>query len=53
MTKEDLVTMEWVTKFQKFDLYTKDDNNELQTEKLWPYYSALVEKYLGSGPLKW
>jgi len=45
--------MEWVRKFNKFDLYTKDNDNDLDIQTLWPYYSKLVEKYIGNGPLIW
>jgi hypothetical protein len=33
---------------------SKDENNtQLDVEALWPYYQALIDKYLPAGPLRW
>jgi inositol oxygenase len=56
MKDEDYERMKWVQLFNKFDLYTKDGNNELRGDKmqgLWPYYKGLIDKYGLSGKLKW
>lgn len=45
--------IKWVTLFNKFDLYTKDEGNELNVKELWPYYKQLCEKYGLGGKLKW
>jgi len=54
MTEKDHEMMKWVLEFNKFDLYTKDDNG-LQgddIEALWEYYQGLIDKYM-PGNLKW
>jgi inositol oxygenase len=56
MKNEDYERMKWVQLFNKFDLYTKDGDNELRGDKmkdLWPYYKGLLEKYGLDGKLKW
>lgn len=56
MKPEDEQRLEWVQLFNKFDLYTKDEGNDLRgnfTEDLWPYYKGLCEKYGLGGKLKW
>ncbi|KAL7494774.1 hypothetical protein ACHAWT_003347 [Skeletonema menzelii] len=57
MKPDDLERKKWIQLFNKFDLYTKDGNNELRGEKmkeqLWPYYLGLLEKYGLGGKLKW
>jgi len=57
MKPDDYERIKWVQLFNKFDLYTKDGNNELRGEKmkeqLWPYYLGLLEKYGLGGKLKW
>lgn len=57
MKPEDCEREKWVQMFNKFDLYTKDGDNELRGEKmqeeLWPYYRGLLEKYGLGGKLKW
>lgn len=45
--------IKWVTLFNKFYLYTKDEGNELNVKELWPYYKQLCEKYGLGGKLKW
>jgi len=42
---KDLEMLKWVRKFQKFDLYTKDDAALPDIDKLKPYYLSLIEKY--------
>lgn len=39
--------------FNKFDLYTKDGDNDLKLEEVWPYYKGLCEKYGLGGELMW
>lgn len=51
MTAEDEKTLEWVLKFNKYDLYTKADERP-DVEKLWPYYQSLIDKYC-PGKLDW
>ncbi|KAL3810795.1 hypothetical protein ACHAXA_006825 [Cyclostephanos tholiformis] len=57
MKPEDYDRIKWVKLFNKFDLYTKDEGNELRGEKmqeeLWPYYKGLLDKYGLGGKLKW
>ena len=48
--------LEWIRLFNKYDLYTKDDNNSnvINVEQqLWPYYKQLLNKYGLGGVLKW
>ena len=37
---------EWVKKFNKYDLYTKDENIQLNLEELRSYYDTIVKKYI-------
>ena len=56
MKPDDYERIKWVQLFNKYDLYTKDENNELRGEKMkeiWPYYLGLLEKYGLCGKLKW
>lgn len=53
---EDEERLEWIRLFNRFDLYTKDADNDIREEfvdDLWPYYRSLIEKYGLSGKLKW
>jgi inositol oxygenase len=53
---EDAERLEWVKLFNRFDLYTKDGDNDIRgsfADDLWPYYCGLLEKYGLSGKLKW
>jgi inositol oxygenase len=52
-TEEDEETKQHVIEFNEFDLYTKDEENILNVEELWPYYQGLIDKYLGEEQLKW
>ncbi|CAI5707388.1 hypothetical protein KXD40_007673 [Peronospora effusa] len=51
MSEEDEDLLDWVLEFNKFDLYTKADVRP-NVEKLWPYYQAIIDKYL-PGKLLW
>ena len=53
MKEGDEVLIAAVKTFNDFDLYTKDEGNEVEVEEVWPYYQGLIEKYLGKGPLRW
>ena len=61
MNENDVIMMESVLEFNKYDLYTKkdDDSEHLtfeQVESLWPYYQAIIDKYLPcdkEGGLTW
>mmetsp|Transcript_22982 Transcript_22982/g.48567 ORF Transcript_22982/g.48567 Transcript_22982/m.48567 type:complete len:322 (+) Transcript_22982:249-1214(+) len=57
MKEEDYEREKWVQLFNRFDLYTKDGENELRGDKmvkeLWPYYRGLLDKYGLGGKLKW
>ena len=61
MNENDEKMMLSVLEFNKYDLYTKkdDDSEHLtmdQVEELWPYYQALIDKYLPAdreGGLMW
>lgn len=50
--EKDLRMLEWVRRFQKFDLYTKDDEKLPDIEQLKPYYLSLIEKYI-PGDVAW
>jgi len=55
LAEEDDNRLNWVRLFNRFDLYTKDGDNDLRVslEKLLPYYRDLLEKYGLGGKLKW
>lgn len=52
---EDVERLEWVRLFNRFDLYTKNGDNDVRKEMdvLWPYYLELLEKFGLGGKLKW
>lgn len=52
---EDQERLEWIRLFNRFDLYTKDGENDIRTDidQLWLYYKSLLEKYGLGGKLKW
>ena len=52
---EDEERLEWIKIFNRFDLYTKDADNDIRAdiEELWPYYKGLLDKYGLGGKLKW
>jgi len=41
-----------VRAFNKFDLYSKVDAPP-DVEALWPFYQALIDKWIGAGELEW
>ena len=50
MTEQDYINEAAVIEFNKFDLYTKDEEGgknmtREQVEELWGYYAALIDKY--------
>jgi len=52
----DLERIEWVRLLNRYDLYTKDDDNDIRCDwdrTLWPYYHGLLDKYGLGGRLKW
>ncbi|CAB9525249.1 Inositol oxygenase [Seminavis robusta] len=55
LKEEDHERLEWIRLFNRFDLYTKDGDNDIRTdmETLWPYYKGLLNKYGLGGKLKW
>jgi inositol oxygenase len=54
MTEKDHELLKWVLKFNKFDLYTKDQGGfNASVEELWPYYQNLIEKYFPGTTLSW
>lgn len=53
MAEEDEERIHWVKLFNKFDLYTKDEDNSLDLKDLWPYYRGLLDKYGLAGKLMW
>jgi inositol oxygenase len=52
---EDEERLEWIRLFNRFDLYTKDNDKDIQDDidGLWPYYCGLIEKYGLEGKLRW
>jgi inositol oxygenase len=44
MNEEDERLMEWVRKFNPYDLYSKSDDPP-KVEKLKPYYLELIQEY--------
>ena len=54
MAPEDHATLAHVLEFNRFDLYTKDENSgrAIDLDALWPYYQALIDKYM-PGELRW
>mmetsp|Transcript_18814 Transcript_18814/g.33958 ORF Transcript_18814/g.33958 Transcript_18814/m.33958 type:complete len:254 (-) Transcript_18814:82-843(-) len=50
---EDEERLEWITIFNKYDLYTKDQENMLDPKELLPYYLELADKYGLGGKLRW
>lgn len=53
LKKGDEETLEWVKLFNQFDLYTKDQENDVDEDALWPYYKGLIDKYGLGGKLWW
>ena len=52
MNKKDEETLKWVRTFNKYDLYTKNDE-EINIEELKKYYDKLISKYFPSKYLVW
>lgn len=44
--ERDIKMKEWVKKFNKYDLYTKDDNEKMDFENLRKYYDLIVKKFV-------
>jgi inositol oxygenase len=60
MTDNDHELLKWVLEFNKFDLYTKDQEDQAgllkspkAVEDLWQYYQALIDKFFPSSILDW
>jgi inositol oxygenase len=65
MDDSDYEALKWVLEFNKFDLYTKDDDaqwlqpavsddmHDMSIRTLWPYYQSLIDKYFPTDTLKW
>lgn len=64
MDDSDNEALKWVLEFNKFDLYTKDDDTQwlqagsdemhgMSIRTLWPYYQSLIDKYFPTDTLKW
>ena len=51
LTSSDHKTLDWVRKFNKYDLYTKSDTHS-NIKNLWLYYTSLIDKYC-PGKLNW
>lgn len=49
--EKDMDTLQWVLKFNKYDLYTKSEEIP-DIETLKPYYQSLIDKYI-PGVLSW
>lgn len=52
MTKKDYITLEQVKYFNKFDLYSKEDDPNQITEEIIEYYNEILNEYF-DGPLQW
>ena len=50
--EKDLHMLDWVRRFQTFDLYTKSDEDLPNIDELKPYYLSLIDKYI-PGVLAW
>ena len=54
MTENDDKLLTWVKEFNKYDLYTKDQDGFTQSiDELWPYYESLIKKYFPTENLMW
>ncbi|KAE8741136.1 hypothetical protein FOCC_FOCC013394 [Frankliniella occidentalis] len=49
---KDLKMLPWVLEFNKYDLYTKTDDDLPDVEALTPYYQKLIDQYI-PGVLEW
>lgn len=53
MNAKDEEMLEWIHKFNKYDLYTKDEKGLTQTEdELWAYYEPIIAKYFPESDMK-
>jgi len=50
--EKDRENLKWVKEFQKYDLYSKDDNNAIIDDNVKNYYKGLIEKYFPA-EMKW
>ena len=41
------------SRLSTYTVIGQDEGNPLDVEALWPYYQALIDKYLPAGPLRW
>jgi inositol oxygenase len=55
MNDHDVDMLEWVRKFNKYDLYTKDEQGLGTTteEELWAYYEPILAKYFPEDKPMW
>lgn len=53
MNDEDYKIRDLCRQFSDCDLYTKNDNNKLDIDKLKPYYDGLIKKYFPNELLEW
>lgn len=53
MNKDNYELRNWCQRFSKSDLYTKDNNDVLDMNKLKPYYDGLIKKYFDKYELDW
>lgn len=52
MSEEERPYLEWVRDFNRYDLYTKRAQTYILDE-VRSYYTPIIEKYLGKGPVHW
>ena len=50
---KDLEYFHWLKLFNKYDLYTKSENNLYNIDQLKSYYQNLINKYLNNDSLYW
>lgn len=50
---EDEDRLPWISLFNQYDLYTKDQGNVIDPKGLLPYYLEIAEKYNLGGKLRW
>jgi inositol oxygenase len=55
MNDDDAMILPWILKFNKYDLYTKNENGlgGKSVEELWQYYETLIKKYFPCEELRW
>ncbi len=47
MNEKDIEVLKWTKLFNKYDLYSKEDN-EFHIDNLMLYYTPIIEKYIGT-----